>query len=145
MRHVVVMKVLGAALLSAAALGAQAQGAVRPEVGKPLQAAQELIRAQKYKEALAKVREADAVGGKTAAENSLIERMRIAAASGAGDVETAAKSFEAISGQVSAAERLRMIESLAGGYYRAQNYAKAMQWASATSRKAAPVRRSARC
>jgi hypothetical protein len=126
MRHAVV-KVVAAALLGAAALGAQAQ-AVRPEIGKPLQAAQELIRAQKYKEALAKVREADAVGGKTAGENSLIERMRIAAASGAGDVETAAKSFEAISAQVSAAERLRMIESLAGGYYRAQNYSKAMQW-----------------
>ena len=84
MRHAVV-KVVAAAMLSAAALGAQAQ-AVRPEIGKPLQAAQELIRAQKYKEALAKVREADAVGGKTAAENSLIERMRISAASGAGDV-----------------------------------------------------------
>ena len=126
MRHGVV-KALAAALLSAAALGVQAQ-AVRPEIGKPLQAAQELIKAQKYKDALAKVREADAVGGKTAAESSLIERMRIAAASGAGDVETAAKSFEAIAGQVSAGERLRMIESLAGGYYRAQNYAKAMQW-----------------
>jgi hypothetical protein len=116
---------LVAALLGAGAVQAQA---VRPEIGKPLQAAQELIKAQKYKDALAKVREADAVGGKTAAESTLIERMRIAAASGAGDVETAAKSFEAIGAQVSAAERLRMIESLAGGYYRAQNYAKAMQW-----------------
>jgi len=102
--------------------------AVRPEVGKPLQAAQELIRAQKFKEALAKVREADAVPNKSAGESSLIERMRLAAASGAGDVETAARSFEAISGQVSGAERLRMIESLAGGYYRAKDYAKAMQW-----------------
>jgi hypothetical protein len=105
----------------------QAQ-AVRAEVGKPLQAAQELIRAQRFKEALAKVREADAVPGKSAGESSLIERMRIAAASGAGDVETAAKSFEAISAQVSPAERLRMIESLAGGYYRAREYGKAMHW-----------------
>src|SRR5204863_9833728 len=95
---------------------AQAQ-AVRPEVGKPLQAAQDLIRAQRFKEALAKVREAEAVPNKSAGESSLIERMRLAAASGAGDVETAARSFEAIGGQVSAAERLRMIESLAGGYY----------------------------
>jgi hypothetical protein len=125
MRDGVAKWVLVAALLGAGAVQAQA---VRPEIGKPLQAAQELIKAQKYKDALAKVREADAVGGKTAAESTLIERMRIAAASGAGDVETAAKSFEAIGAQVSAAERLRMIESLAGGYYRAQNYAKAMQW-----------------
>jgi len=122
---------MAAAIVLGAALGvpaaAQAQ-AVRPEVGKPLQAAQELIKAQRFKEALAKVREADAVGGKSAGEAQLIERMRLAAASGAGDVETAAKSFEAISGQVSGAERLRMIESLAGGYYRAKDYAKAMHW-----------------
>ena len=43
-----------------------AQESLRPEVGKPLQAAQELMKAQKYKEALAKIREADAVSGKTA-------------------------------------------------------------------------------
>src|SRR5438067_11440435 len=112
MRHPVLSKMAMVAALSLALL-AQAQEAVRPEVGKPLQAAQELIRAQRFKEALAKVREADAVPNKSAGESSLIERMRIAAASGAGDVETAARSFEAIGGQVSAAERLRMIESLA--------------------------------
>jgi hypothetical protein len=42
---------------------------MRPEVGKPLQqAGSDLLKAGKAKEALAKVREADAVGGKTAAE-----------------------------------------------------------------------------
>ena len=130
MRHRVLLTlltVLAAALLGAA-LPARAQEAVRPEIGRPLQAAQELIRAQRYKEALAKVREAEAAGPKGANESFLIERMRIAAASGAGDVETAAKSFEAISAKISPAERLRMIESLAGGYYRARDYNKAMQW-----------------
>ena len=130
--HVVVRSVVAIAALSAALwVGpAQAQDAVRPEVGKPLQAAQELIRAQKFKDALAKVREADAVGGKTAGESYLIERMRIAAASGAGDVETAAKSYEAISasGKASAADKQRMTESLAGAYYRAHDYAKTIQW-----------------
>ena len=71
---------------------------LRPEVGKPLQAASELVKAQKFKEALSKVRDADAVGGKTADETYLIERMRMAAASGAGDVETAGRAFDAISG-----------------------------------------------
>ncbi|WP_298829689.1 hypothetical protein [uncultured Piscinibacter sp.] len=119
---------LAAALLFA--LGAQAQEAVRPEVGKPLQSAQELIKSGKYKDALAKVREADAVSGKSANESYLVERMRIAAASGAGDVETAARSFEALaaSGKVSATDKARMAESIAGGYYRAKDYAKAMQW-----------------
>jgi len=125
MRHL--PKLLAAAALSAALL-AQAQDSVRPEVGKPLQAAAELIRAQKYKDALAKVREADAAGARNANETFMIERMRIAAASGAGDVETAAKSFEVVGPKVSAAERVKMIESLTGAYYRAGQYAKAQQW-----------------
>src|SRR6185295_5874153 len=66
-----VMKSLRALTLALAAAGcltlAHAQS-VRPEVGKPLQAASELLRAGKAKEALGKIREADAVGGKTAAE-----------------------------------------------------------------------------
>ena len=109
---------------------AGAQETARPEVGRPLQAAQDLIKAGRYKEALAKVRDADAVGGKTAGESLLVERMRIAAASGAGDVETAAKAFEAISasGKVAAADKSRMIESIAGGYYRARDYSRALQW-----------------
>jgi len=120
----------GAALLAATLFAGSAAFAqtLRPEIGKPLQAAQELIKAQRYKEALGKVREAEAAGARNAEETFLIERMRIAAASGAGDVDTAAKSFEAISGRISAADKIRMTESIAVGYYRAQQYAKAMQW-----------------
>jgi len=69
----------------------QAQETLRPEIGKPLQAAQELIKAQRFKEALAKVREAEAVGARNANETYMIERMRIAAASGAGEVDNAAR------------------------------------------------------
>jgi len=127
------MKSIRTAALAAAlliAFGAQAQEAVRPDVGKPLQAAQELIKSGKYKEALAKVRDADAVANKNANESLLIERMRIAAASGAGDNDTAAKSFEALaaSGKIAPADKARMAESIAGGYYRAKDYARAMQW-----------------
>ena len=127
------MKQLRFTVLAAAlclALGAQAQEAVRPDVGKPLQAAQDLIKAGKYKEALAKVRDADAVGNKSPNEVYLVERMRIAAASGAGDMEAAAKAFEALSasGKVAPADKARMAESIAGGYYRAKDYAKAMAW-----------------
>jgi hypothetical protein len=122
-----------AAVAVAAALaagGARAQESLRPEIGKPLQAAQELIKAQRYREALAKVHDAEAAGARNANETYMIERMRIAAASGAGDVDTAARSFEAISstGRVSAPDKVRMIESISVGYYRAGQYAKAMQW-----------------
>ncbi len=119
---------LAATLLCAG--GASAQEALRPEIGKPLQAAQEMIKGGRFKEALGKVREAEAAGARNANETFLIERMRLAAASGAGDADTAARSFEAISGsgRVSGPDKLRMIESISGSYYRAGQYAKSMQW-----------------
>ena len=124
------IKPMVAAVLLAVALGAQAQDSVRPDVGKPLQAAGELIKAGKYKEALAKVRDADAVPNKNANESYTIERMRIAAASGAGDAETAGRSFEALAatGKLAPADKLRMLESLAGTAYRAKDYAKTQQY-----------------
>ncbi len=128
------LRCVATAAFLAAALGlgggAFAQETLRPEVGRPLQAAQDLIKAGKYREALGKVREAEAAGARNANETYLIERMRLAAASGAGDADTAARSFEALSGsgRVSAADKLRMTESIAVSYYRSQQYAKAMQW-----------------
>jgi hypothetical protein len=109
---------------------ASAQESLRPEVGKPLQAAQELIKSGRYREALAKVRDAEAAGARNANETYLIERMRLAAASGAGDADTAARSFDALSGsgRISGPDKLKMIESIASTFYRSQQYAKAMQW-----------------
>ncbi|CAN5842303.1 hypothetical protein BH11PSE8_BH11PSE8_09230 [soil metagenome] len=130
-KHMSKLATLAAALaIGFGAHTAIAQESLRPEVGKPLQAAQDLIKSGKYREALAKVRDADNVGGKTTNESLMVERMRIAAASGAGDTDTAAKSFETInaSSKVSGADKLRMIESIAGGYYRGKEYAKAQQW-----------------
>lgn len=130
-KHTSKLARLAAALaIGLGAHAAMAQESLRPEVGKPLQAAQELIKSGKYREALAKVRDADNVGGKNGNESLMVERMRIAAASGGGDMDTAAKSFETInaSGKVAGADKLRMIESIAGGYYRSKEYAKAQQW-----------------
>ena len=120
-----------AAAVLAFAVAATAQEAVRPEVGKPLQAAADLIKAKRYREALAKVDQADAVSGKTAAEDALVERMRLSAALAAGDNDRAAKAFEALvaAGRIPQAEQLRIMESLAGGYWRANDRAKAVQWA----------------
>ena len=130
MRATRIRPLLAATLLAAALGTGYAQEAVRPDVGKPLQAAGDLIKAGKYKEALAKVRDADAVPNKNASESYTIERMRIAAASGAGDAETAGKSFEALAatGKLAQPDKLRMLESLAGTAYRAKDYAKTMQW-----------------
>lgn len=122
------MNRLIAAVAAVLMIGAAHGQGVRPELGKPMQAAQDMIKAGKYREALAKVHEADAIGGKSAAENLLVERMRLAAASGAGDADTAARAFETVGASAGSADKLRMIESIAGTYYRAKDYAKAQQW-----------------
>ena len=109
---------------------AQAKENVRPEVAKPLQAAQDMIRAQKYREALARLHEADAVGAKTQFEIYMIDRTRGAAAMGAGDNETAARAFESAlnAGRMTAAEQGKVIQALASLYYRASDYPKAIIW-----------------
>lgn len=104
--------------------------ALRPEVAKPLQQAGELLKAGKSKEALAKVREADAVSNKTAAEQLTIDRMRGAAAQRAGDHATAITAFEAVfaSGKLSAAEQAQVAESLAYAYAQTKDFTKAQAW-----------------
>ena len=118
-----------APILLAIPAPAQAE-TVRPEVGKPLQEAGNLLRAQKYREALSKIGEADAVGGKTSYETYLIGRMRVSAASGLGDAATAASALDAViaSGHATPAERLQMIQAVAIAFYRDKDYAKAGQW-----------------
>ena len=116
---------------SAAVSSAYAQEAVRPEIGKPLQAASALLKSNKFKDALAKIREVDSVPNKTANETYLIESMRGSAASGAGDNDTIIKSFESViaSGKAPAATQLKVIEALAGAHYRARDYAATNKWA----------------
>jgi hypothetical protein len=106
---------------------AHAQG-VRAEVGKPLQQAAEYLKAGKAKEALAKVREADAVGGKSAAEQMTIDRMKAAAAQRAGDMATAIQALESIHGRASGAEAGQVAEQLASAYAQQRNNAKASEW-----------------
>jgi hypothetical protein len=117
-----------AALALALALGSAQAQALRPEVGKPLQQAYELIKAGKGKEALAKVREADGAANKSAAETLQIERMRAAAAQRAGDNATAIQALEAVYGKVSGAEQGQVAEQLAGAYAAARDNARATQW-----------------
>jgi tetratricopeptide (TPR) repeat protein len=105
-----------------------AADSVRPEIGKPMQEASALIKAGRYREALAKVQEAEAVGGKTSNENVLVERMRFSAAQGAGDMAAAASALDTLSGHMSASERLPMTFAVATGYYRAGDYKQAQVW-----------------
>jgi hypothetical protein len=125
------MKTLHALTLALVATGwltaASAQG-VRPEVGKPLQQAADLLRAGKAKEALAKVRDADNAGGKTAAEQLTIDRMKAAAAQRAGDMATAIGALESVYGRASGAEQGQIAEQIAGAYVQQRNNARATEW-----------------
>ncbi len=110
---------------------AMAQEAVRPEVGKPLAAASNLMRSGKHREALAKTREADAVGGKSAYESFVVDRMMGFAAASAGDAQTAAKALQSAmdSGKMSGSEKLTAMEALVSAYYRAKDFKGAAAWA----------------
>jgi hypothetical protein len=122
------LSTLLAAMVLAGTTTLAAAQALRPEVGKPLQQAYELIKAGKGKEALAKVREADNAANKTAAETLQIERMRAAAAQRAGDSATAIRALEAVYGKAGAAEQGQIAEQIAAAYATSKDTAKASQW-----------------
>ncbi len=119
-----------AALLIAALPAAYAQEKVRPEVGKPLQQAQEMLKGKRYKDALSKLREVDSVSGKTPNESFQIEWTRANAALGAGENDTAAKAFEAVisSGKAPANAQLSIIDTLVKLYANNKDYATALKW-----------------
>ncbi|HEU6455055.1 MAG TPA: hypothetical protein VN201_06285 [Roseateles sp.] len=110
---------------------ASAQESVRKEVGVPLTEASRFVKAGKYKEALAKLRDAEAVGGRTAGENNAIEGVRFSAAMGANEPDTMARSFEALkgAGKLSQAQQLQYMEAIAGTYLRGKDNGKALTWA----------------
>ena len=93
------------------ALDARAQKAegVRPEVGKPLQAAQALVKQRKGREAMAEIAKAEAVPNRTAYENQVIAQMKAAAASASGDNDATIRANQALldSGKVSGREAAR--------------------------------------
>ena len=119
------LTVVCAVSLMATASVASAQ-ALRPEVGNPLKQAQDALKAKRYADAAAKVREADAAPGKTAAEQVTIERMRAAVAAASGDLATEVAVING--GKLPASEQIRMVQSVAGQYYTNRDYANAATW-----------------
>jgi len=120
---------LGASVSFEASSQAKGEGA-RPEVGKPLQAAQQLIRARKGREAMAEIAKAEAVPNRNAYENQLIAQMKAAAASAAGDNDATIRANEALlnSGKVSGREATVLVQSIAVAHYNKKEYAEAARW-----------------
>ena len=119
---------LFSALVAAgAALAQDKPPTVRPEVGKPLQAAIDLLKQRRGKEALAQAKAAQAVADKTPYETYLVTRVLGQAAAAAGDNATAASALEnaANSSAAPAADRLQLLAAAAGQYYALKEYGKA--------------------
>jgi hypothetical protein len=136
MRHIASAFLLAALGMNISPLGlwgmsvAYADETVRPEVGKPLQAAQDLLRNRKSSEALAKLAELDAIPNKTPYEIYIADRTRVAIASVSGDDALSIQSLEPViaSGRLQTAELITFIQALAGAYYRKNDYPKAITW-----------------
>jgi len=103
---------------------------VRPEIGKPLKAAQEAVLAKKYGEALAHLKEAEAISGKTPYEEGILEQLRLIAAVGGEEPATAAKAFDALAsgGSLSAAQKLQFIQAIASSYFKAKEFSSSITW-----------------
>ncbi|WP_343726728.1 tetratricopeptide repeat protein [Burkholderia seminalis] len=128
-KRIVAVTALGAAcMLGRPALPADA---LRPDVAKPLAAAQELYRAHKYRDALGKIAQAAAVPNRTPYETYMVEEMRGAAAMAAGDTGTAAQAYESVlnSGRLSGEDEQRTTAALAGIYFQQKNYPLAIRTA----------------
>jgi len=104
---------------------------LRPEVAKELKAAQDLINAKQFKEALAKLAEADKIAAKTPYEIYILERLRGPAAAAISDHITAAKSFQIAvdSGRLTPAERTQFSEATTSAYYLLKDYKTSAAWA----------------
>lgn len=129
MKRIALHAALCAALaLAAASMPAQAEG-VRPEVGKPLQAAQELIKRHKGREAMAEIAKAEAVPNRTAYENQIIAQMKAAASSSSGDNDATIRNNMALleSGK-GGAETRSLVQGIAVAYYNKKEYGEAAKW-----------------
>lgn len=120
----IAVSVLGVALSSVAQVN------LRPEVAKPLQAAQEAIQAKQPEEALKKIQQARAVEQLSEPERLLLERLSIVAAMNAQKFEQAAASLDYVlqSKSVSGLDRFTLMESMLTVNLRLKNYPQVVTW-----------------
>ncbi len=114
-----------AAALPRPALAAEAEQAARPQIGRPVEAAQQLLKQRRLKEALAKLAEAEAVRCKTPYESYVIAATRAAVLQASGDYPGTIKALEAAlaTGVLPPAEAQSRLALLAELSYAAKDYA----------------------
>ena len=103
---------------------------VSKALGKPLKAAQDAMTAKKYPEAIAKLKEAEAISGKTPWDEHLINEMYGYTYAHTNDFPDAAKAYEATlsDGFVDPADVPGRVRLLAQMYYQLKNYDKAIDF-----------------
>lgn len=111
--------------------GAVTEEALRAEVAKPLQAAQDALKAGKPADALARVREAEGVANRSDYEVFFINHTKGVAALAAKDTATAQTAFEAVVNdkRFTPAERLNTLQLLPSLALKNQKPERAIQWA----------------
>jgi tetratricopeptide (TPR) repeat protein len=113
------------------ALNTVAQVNMRPEVAKPLQAAQEAIQAKQPDVALQKIQEARSTPQLTEPEKMFLERLSVVAAMNAQKFDVASSSLDYLlqSQQLSATDRLTLTETMVSVSQRNKDHTKVVQWA----------------
>jgi hypothetical protein len=103
---------------------------VRPEFMKAIPELQKLLEEKKYAEADEKLKTLDAMDKKLPYESFMLHRFRAIIASSTNNTELLAGSFSAMidSPYLKDAEKLRLMEGLAGTYYNEKQYDKALIW-----------------
>jgi tetratricopeptide (TPR) repeat protein len=105
---------------------------VRPELFKLLDPAQvkPLMDAKNYTEVQNRVTQAEAFPDKTPYESYVLNRMKLSLATASGNDQASIAALEAIlaSGKLPETDKGQFTQALAGMYYNAKNYPKAIEW-----------------
>lgn len=120
----------GALLPAVAVAGEPAGPSIGPKVGKPMKAAQEAMQKKQWPEALARVKEAQAIEGKTPFEEYQINEFLGYILINQKDFAGASAAFEKniASGQVPAAELNNKVKTVAQLTFQTKQYAKSAEY-----------------
>jgi len=120
-----------AVVASHAVMAAEKAPSVKPAIGKPLQAAQELLKKKQFKEAVASAEQAAAVSGKTPYETYLVNEILAIAYIQSGQTAKGVAAWEAslATGQFPADQVAQRVKQLASVNYQSRNYPKAIEYA----------------
>ena len=119
-----------AANAASAAGAAETAPTVRPEIGNLLLDAQRLLGEKNTKDAAEKLRAAEAIANQTPYEQHILARVKGALAQVNGDADMAAQQYLLASEGpwLKQADRLAGMYNIAGMYYNAKNYPKAVSY-----------------